>query len=55
MTPFERELLKFLALHLRASLDDWTYQPTRGEIRQKLDDILRGLAQEESEALSKPE
>jgi hypothetical protein len=55
MTPYERLLLLFLAKHLHASLDDWTYQPTRGEVRQKLDEIMRGLMQEESEALDKAE
>lgn len=50
MTKAERDLLMFLAMHMRGELDDWTYQPTRNERRQILDRVLDRLRDEDAEA-----
>lgn len=47
MSPAERDLLLFLVMHLRSTLDDWTYQPSRGEVRQRLDEQLQRLRDED--------
>lgn len=51
MSPAERELLIFLTMYIREEhlgADDWSMRPSKAEIRQRLDDILKRLQAEEA-------